>query len=418
MASTIETGQPLSVLFAHDHRFIPAQGQIWSEQQFEAALWQRYLAQFDHVTVVARHGPLPAGKTIAVLEKSSTPGVDFELLPNLSSLRGVLRERPAAKAKMRDLVIEHDAVIARLPSEIGLMAIAAAQDVGKPWAVEIVGCPWDGMRHYGSLTGRLYAPLAMKRMQRAVAASEHAIYVTQHFLQNRYPSQARNIAGVSDVILETVDDSVLEQRLARIDTVGANPLRLGLIGTLRGRFKGIQTLFDALAAQKDTLPAWELHILGGGSPDPWQQVARDAGLAEHVFFDGTLPAGEAVFSWLDNIDIYLQPSLKEGLPRALVEAMSRACPAVASTVAGIPELLPPEDLMTPGNAKELADLLVRRASDQDWMRDRARRNWQEARSFRSDILAERRDGFWQQFAQTVQQSQRGASQPGAKEAAI
>ncbi|MBP0484461.1 glycosyltransferase family 4 protein [Sagittula sp. M10.9X] len=407
-AAPIRAGR---VLFAHDHRFIPAEGAVWSEQQFEAALWTRYLAHFEAVTVVGRRGAMPEGRGTAMLERSSAPDVDFALLPNLSSLRGMLRARGPARERMRALVADCDAVIARLPSEIGLLAVAEARAACKPWAVEVVGCPYDGMSNYGSLAGRLYAPLAMRRMQRAVAASDHAIYVTRNFLQDRYPSSAVNTTGVSDVILESVDEEVLVRRLIREqrhaqaeERASAAPLRLGLIGTLRGRFKGIQSLIEALAACGDALPEWQLHILGGGDPVPWQEAARAAGLGERVRFDGTLPAGEAVFRWLDEIDIYLQPSLKEGLPRALVEAMSRGCPAIASSVAGIPELLPQEDLMAPGDAAALAELLQRRLDNAAWRRDRARRNWEVACCFRSDLLAERRDRFWRRFAAAARAS--------------
>ena len=37
--------------------------------------------------------------------------------------------------------------------------------------------------------------------------------------------------------------------------------------------------------------------------------------------------------------VYIQPSRIEGLPRALIEAMSRGCACVGSSVGGIPELL-------------------------------------------------------------------------------
>ena len=42
---------------------------------------------------------------------------------------------------------------------------------------------------------------------------------------------------------------------------------------------------------------------------------------------------------MDTLDLYIQPSNTEGLPRALIEAMSRGCPCVGSDAGGIPELL-------------------------------------------------------------------------------
>ena len=306
---------------------------------------------------------------------------------------------------MQALVARHDAVIARLPSEIGFLAVSTARAAGKPCAVEVVGCPWDGLWHYGSLTGRAYAPVAWLRMRRALHLADHAIYVTNAFLQRRYPTQAPNTAAASNVILKDVSPALLDARLARIaalpDRAPDQPLRLGLIGTLRGRFKGIQTLLAALAQARADLPPVVLHILGGGDPAPWQAEAARLGVADLVQFDGTLPAGDPVLRWLDEIDLYLQPSLKEGLPRALIEAMSRGCPVLASTTAGIPELLPEPDLIPPGDAAALARLLQRRATDRAWMAARARTNWETACDYRAEVLEERRSAFWGRFRNSV-----------------
>lgn len=385
------------VLFAHDHRFIRAENAVWSESQFDAALWARYLRHFDSLTVAARHGAMPSGGTVAMLERSSAIGVSFELFPNLSSVRGLTFDRPAAWRRMRELVLAHDAVIARLPSEIGLLAIAAARTAGKPWAVEVAGCPWDALWQYGRHSARLYAPIAWTRMRLTVRRADHALYVTRDFLQRRYPCNASNIAAASNVVLTETSHDVLESRLARIARVGTGPLRLGLIGTLRGRYKGIQILLAALAQARAELPALSLRILGAGNVAPWQDAAGRLGVDDLVFFDGTLPAGDPVLHWLDQIDVYLQPSLQEGLPRALIEAMSRGCPALASTVAGIPELLPSEDLVRPGDSRALASLLARRSTDRRWMAARARANWSRARDYRAEVLDVRREEFFLRF---------------------
>ena len=57
---------------------------------------------------------------------------------------------------------------------------------------------------------------------------------------------------------------------------------------------------------------------------------------------------------LDDADLFVLPSLGEGLPRSMIEAMARALPCIGSTAGGIPELLPQEDLVPPGDARALA----------------------------------------------------------------
>ena len=51
---------------------------------------------------------------------------------------------------------------------------------------------------------------------------------------------------------------------------------------------------------------------------------------------------EEVMSILADADIYVQPSITEGLPRAVVEAMSTGLPCIGFNTGGIPELLEPE----------------------------------------------------------------------------
>jgi glycosyltransferase involved in cell wall biosynthesis len=189
----------------------------------------------------------------------------------------------------------------------------------------------------------------------------------------------------------------LKRRLAKIKRQ-LQPLALGLIGTLKTRNKGIQTIFKALSLVSQNLPAFEFRILGEGDPAPWRLEAARHGVGDLVVFDGTLPAGEPVLNWLDNVDVYLQPSFHEGLPRALIEAMSRGCPAIASSCGGIPELLEKECLIRPGDAKHLAELLVKAATNREWQDQQAARNWRKSGEYSRDKLEARRTDFLARFA--------------------
>ena len=102
-------------------------------------------------------------------------------------------------------------------------------------------------------------------------------------------------------------------------------------------------------------------------------------------------------AWLDEIDLYLQPSFQESLGRALIEAMSRACPAIGSTIGGIPDLLAPECLHRPGDAIRLGELIMCAARDTEWQHDQARRNFGLAKSYGNDVLDGRREAFWRDF---------------------
>lgn len=391
----------LTLAYCLDHRFIAADDQILSESQFEAAYWERYLGAFDRLIVFARAGRMPAGKSAGDMLVSHHPKVTFRLLPNLSSPRTRLRQSGAVRRQMAEAFARADAVLCRLPSEIGLVGAGLARDQGKVHAIEMAGCAWDAYWNYGSWTGKAYAPVMFQRCKRAVRGAPFVHYVTQAFLQGRFPpGPGATTVGISDVVLPEVDEAWLTARLDRLKTP-PETLRLGLIGTLRGRFKGIQTVLEALALE--TAPKnVTFEVLGPGDAAPWQEQARVLGVADRVRFLGTLPSGQPVLDWLDSLDIYTQPSLKEGLPRALVEAMSRACPAIGARTAGIPELLSPEALIRPGDAAGFAQTLAQFAGNPAVLARQAAQNFATARAFTTSKLDMERAAYFKAFAEAAQ----------------
>jgi len=106
-----------------------------------------------------------------------------------------------------------------------------------------------------------------------------------------------------------------------------------------------------------------------------------------------MPHGE-VLRWLERVDVYIQPSKQEGLPRALIEAMSRGCLAFGSRTAGIPELLPEKYLFSKGSRKEIARLLKSVSIEE--MTDAAKINIDAANQYNRDVLNARRKEFFEQ----------------------
>ena len=161
--------------------------------------------------------------------------------------------------------------------------------------------------------------------------------------------------------------------------------------------KGIDVAIKALSLSKQHIGRFEFHILGAGDASTYRQQAKYYGISNSVFFDGVLPSGDAVFRWLDNIDIYLHPSYKEGLPRALIEAMSRGCPALATNVAGTPELLTDEYLINSGDYKKLSEKIITIHNDSATLIEMATNNFKVTEKYTSSFLDEKRKIFLTSF---------------------
>ena len=101
------------------------------------------------------------------------------------------------------------------------------------------------------------------------------------------------------------------------------------------------------------------------------------------------------------MDIYVQPSLQEGLPRSVIEAMSVGLPCIGSDVAGIPELLDKEWVFKrKGNkAEEIAELL--KNIEKDSLRKQAERNYKESSLYDYVLLLKKRYSILQQYKKYI-----------------
>lgn len=79
----------------------------------------------------------------------------------------------------------------------------------------------------------------------------------------------------------------------------------------------------------------------------------------------------------------------------MIEAMALGLPCIGSTAGGIPELLPPEDMVPPNDAQALAMKIREVVSDPERMTRMSARNLEKAKGYHEDILRERRNKFYQ-----------------------
>ncbi len=384
----------MSVLFCHDHRFFrAADGRRYSYGQFDRDILGRYAGHFGKLAVASRQQPMPGTDDISHLSDCTRPDTTFIDMPDMSSLRTLLVGDPTADARLRKAMAGCDYVIARLPSEIGLAACRIAREMGNPYLVEVVACVWDGLMSHGGTKARAYAPLAYWRMRREVARADYVLYVTRHFLQKRYPTTGAK-ASVSNVQLDEIDPTVAERKAAAATAPLKAPV-FGIISPLFHAEKGLDVAMAALASVRADAPGATLLVLGAGDAAPWKAKAHELGLGgDAVRFVGTLPRGGAVMGWMDGLDIFLVPSFQEGLPRGLIEAMSRGLPALGSTVGGIPELLEPAMLHKAGDARMLAAQMAKLAAEPDLRAAQSRRNFEIAATYTPEALAAERRRLW------------------------
>ncbi|HEY2156736.1 MAG TPA: glycosyltransferase, partial [Isosphaeraceae bacterium] len=133
--------------------------------------------------------------------------------------------------------------------------------------------------------------------------------------------------------------------------------------------KGLSTLWTAAAKVIEHDPRWHLALVGDGPlRDQVRQVAASPPLAGHVHWLGRR---DDVPALLKTADLLVLPSLWEGMPNVVLEAMAARRAVVATAVEGTEDLVLPAEtgwLVPPGDSNTLATALTDAASDRERLR--------------------------------------------------
>lgn len=148
-----------------------------------------------------------------------------------------------------------------------------------------------------------------------------------------------------DVLHHGVDiESVRSGPTARVQArqrLGIHPSTpvVGCVANFTAK-KSQRTLLDAFARVSIGRPEARLILVGDGPLRPQLEArASEIGLDDRVLFTGTR---DDVQSLLPAFDVFALPSLYEGLPIALLEAMAAGIPPVVTPVGGLPEIITDE----------------------------------------------------------------------------
>ncbi|MGM2817803.1 glycosyltransferase family 4 protein [Bacillus cereus group sp. Bce001] len=388
----------MKLVFAHDHIFYKYDKQFFSTGGLSKEMLERYTKVFEEVVVISRQKNI--SKFNDKLTLASTDRVKFVEIPNFKSIRNSHEILKARKIINREIA-NSDALISRIPSSIGSMAIKAAKRMKKPYLVEVVACPWDALWNH-SFKGKIIAPFTYLSTKKLVERADYAVYVTNNFLQKRYPTKGNSV-NCSNVALKEFDDNVLFKRLEKIhNKKNGEKIIIGTTAAVNVRYKGQQYIIQALGElKKQGKTHFEYQLVGGGEQSYLKSVAEQYDVSDQVKFLGSLPHNK-VFEWLDTIDIYTQPSRQEGLPRGLIEAMSRGLPCFGAHTAGIPELVEAKFIFSnsKNNIYEICNLLGE--MNKEAMLVQAKKNFDEAKKYDSTIIETRRQLFFSRFKKNAQ----------------
>jgi|26BtaG_2_1085354.scaffolds.fasta_scaffold00002_228 glycosyltransferase involved in cell wall biosynthesis len=387
----------MKALFVHDHRFSEINGDYYSPGGLPNTAWDRYFntGMIDKLIVVGRGDK--SEKVDEGLVQSSTEKTEFDLLYNVNGGFEYYTKKALIRNHLENHIKKVDYVIIR-NSNLGRVAGQICRKMGKPYITEVVSCAWDVTWNYGGIIGRIMAPKSFLSTRRVVLHSFATLYVTESYLQNRYPTNAEITSYSSDVEISMTNNGLIESRLVYLKQKQAdNTLKIGQVGDIGARYKGFDIALKAFCTLKMKNPEinFKFYMVGGGESSYVESIIKKYRLDDNVEIVGRLESGEeGIFKFLDTLDLYIHPSRTEGLPRAVIEAISRACPVLASSVGGMPELVPNKYLHKPGDHNKLYSDLAEILTDVDQRVDMATENFEKSKEYSRDFLAKRMSDFY------------------------
>ena len=224
---------------------------------------------------------------------------------------------------------------------------------------------WDvddlqGRNWRPALLRRLHAPL----IDRYITVSAHL----KRYLESRVGIDGNRITQIYNGV-DTDRFSPQGSKLTHAAGPLANPKRLwfGTAGRLQ-QVKDHTTLLrayaDALKHRPDLRSTTALALFGDGPLlDTLRRTAGDLGIGELTWFAGPT---DDMPSAMRTLDVFVLPSLNEGVSNTLLEAMATGLPVLATAVGGNVELVDDPTtgkLFAPGDSSELARLMLQQVDD-------------------------------------------------------
>jgi glycosyltransferase involved in cell wall biosynthesis len=371
--------------------FRSSNGDIWTNSVFMYPFWLRYLEVFNNVIVVARI------QDVVVVDESwklsSGNQVSFVALPYYIGLSGLVKNIFKIRHTIRSQSNNQRALILRVPSQSAMLALfSSGGSIG--YALEVVGDPYDVFK--SGITGRwldkilgYLSYVGLKRMANNALA---ACYVTSNYLQQRYPVKSDRLSvGCSDI--ELPQNHFVNQP----KTYLLPATKLVFVGSLEQLYKGPDTLINAISLLKNQGYGFFVTLLGGGHfLDEMKTLAAQLDCSELINFVGAVSHFD-VASYLEKNDIFVMPSKTEGLPRALLEAMAKGLPCIASSVGGIPELLGKEYLVESNNPQQLANKILTLSQSTTLLSEASQQSLAKAHEYGPAILKQRRKDFYESY---------------------
>lgn len=195
--------------------------------------------------------------------------------------------------------------------------------------------------------------ILMKNADAALALTEHMRMVIQNIYMRRV------LVVPNGVDLKLYNNISRDNARKKLNIACSNFILIFV-----GRFapvKGLPFLIAAVSMIKNEIPNIKLLLIGyGDEQDNLKESVKKLNLENNIVFLGPIENTE-IPAYLSASDVFVLPSLSEGLPLVILEAMAAGLPIIATKITGMPEIIQEGKngfLVEPANPNDLADRII------------------------------------------------------------
>lgn len=368
---------------------------IYFDRDLDVNIWNNYLFYYRNITVFARVQRLSSTMLINYV-KNVDNRIRFVPLPYYVGLKGLLIKRGKLIKEIEGNLVKYicDPIVIRVPGIIGYYGANFLKRQGASYGVEVVGDPYEvfSKENFNHPLRLLLQKISIKQLQETIKHAKSVVYVTQKDLQRKYPASLNSEQfSISNV---RINDSIIANNARKYKA--KSHYNIVCIGSLAQMYKGADVMLEALKYINEKNCGFSINLtwLGDGVYKSEMQIlAKKLGIDDKVRFLGNVNS-EGVFNQIKLSDLFVHPSRTEGLPRAVIEAMCKGIPVVATNVGGIPELLEEKAMVNKNDFKALAIKIIEVLSSPAFYNQQADRNLKFSRFFKQSNLNDKRQLFF------------------------
>ncbi|NBK97813.1 MAG: glycosyltransferase [Erysipelotrichia bacterium] len=385
----------------HAQMFRTPDGKVWTDSVYGYNFFNRYLQVFDEVRVVTRMKDIEfsdMGKKIRV----DGDRLEFYSLPFYHGPWEYASKLIKIQKSLLSAIDGCDCAILRIPDQVAFQLFNKIKKEKVPCVVEVVAHSWD-LYAPGTINTilRPFLRILWDFLQKKVCSTADGVaYVTEKYIQRRYPSNIKKNDKRFETFYTSADlNNAFFYQPRTKASYDKNVINLVHVSGINNSAKGHYELLKAISIIDEGKKKYKLTFVGGGTMlNYYRDLSEKLGLSKKVKFVGHVSKSQDIASILKCADIFVLPTMTEGLPRVILEAMATGLPCIASDVGGIPELLSEQCLIKANSISSLVSKITYMGNNVDLLIAESNKNFQKAaREFSPDVVQSKRNDFYKKL---------------------